>query len=101
MNKAENHQEWSKKIEKFKKSGKTKEDWCEKKNISLRQFNYWLKQFSEKTTETQWLPVEVKEDKNILSNSPLNIKIGEAIIEVYPGYDKEFLLEILTTLKSL
>jgi hypothetical protein len=116
MNKKENRQQWSKKIEEFKKSGKTKQEWCKKKNISLNQFNYWLKQEceaggavrilqpemlpAEKTTN-QWLPVKIKEKNKQLTVAYLNIKIGAVSIEVYPGYDKEFLLEILTTLKSL
>lgn len=100
MNK-KNRQYWSKKVEDFKRSGKTKEEWCQKKDVSLRQFSYWLRQFSEETTETQWLPVEIKPDNKNLSVPPLNIKIGAASIEVYPGYDKEFLLETLRTLQSL
>jgi hypothetical protein len=114
MNKKEKQQEWSKKIAEFKRSGKTKEEWCKKKNISIKQFNYWLKQECEaggavrnsqretppdKNTATQWLPLELKE--KVFTSNPLNIKIGAASIEVYPDYDKEFLLEILATLKSL
>lgn len=107
MNKAENHKYWSKKVAEFTKSGRTKAEWCQKKNISIKQFSYWLRQFSGKTTETQWLPVEISEQKEENRNFrnlqvfPLNIKIGAASIKVYPDYDKEFLLEILTTLKSL
>lgn len=97
MNTAESHKYWSKKVAEFKRSGKTKEEWCKKKNITIKQFNYWLRQFSEEKTETQWLPVEIK----TVTAAPLNIKIGAAIIEVSPGYDKEFLLETLRTLQSL
>lgn len=100
MNKEEKHKEWSKKIAEFERSGKRKEEWCKKKKISIKQFNYWYGQFSEENRETQWLPIEIKEEK-ILPVSPLNIKIGAASIEVYPGYDKEFLLDILITLKAL
>jgi hypothetical protein len=101
MKKEENHKYWSKKVAEFKKSGKTKEEWCQKKNITIKQFNYWLKQFPEENTKPQWLPVEVKEDKKNLPVSRLNIKIGAASIEVYPGYDNEFLLETLRILQSL
>lgn len=100
MNKAEKHKYWSKKVAEFKKSVKTKEEWCKKKNITIKQFNYWLKQFSEEKTEAQWLPVEIKE-KSIPTSNSLNIKIGAASIEVYPGYDKEFLLETLRILQTL
>ena len=101
MNKAEKEKYWSKKVAEFKRSGKTKEEWCIKKNITIKQFNYRLKQFSEDPVEPQWLPVEIKEENKNSPVSSLNIKIGVAIIEVNPGYDKEFLLETLRTLQSL
>ena len=103
---------WAEKILDFKNSGKTKETWCEKNNISLRQFSYWFKQLTRNQT-AQWIPVEIKESKadgvapilqeeiKILPVVPLNIKIGAASIEVYPDTDREFLLKILRTLQSL
>lgn len=100
MDKEEKKKYWSKKVGEYARSGKTKEEWCLKKNISLKQFNYWQKQFSEKTIEPQWLPIEVNECE-IPNSNALNIKVGEFSIEVNTGYNKELLLEILTTLKQL
>lgn len=101
MNKAENHKYWSKKVAEFKKSGKTKEEWCQKKNITIKQFTYWLRQFSDEETPTQWLPVEIKEENRSLTASPLNLKIGPATVEVHPGFDKAHLSSVLEVLKSL
>jgi len=101
MKKEEKQSYWSKKVAEFTRSGKTKEEWCIKKNISLKQFNYWLKQFSKEPTETQWMPVKIKEENKHLTVAPLNIKIGEISIEVSTGFDKELLAEVLNTLKSL
>jgi hypothetical protein len=97
MNKVENHKYWSKKIAEFRRSGKTKEEWCQKQNISNKQFTYWLRQFSGETTETQWLPVEIKEVERL----PLVLKVGTATIEVPSGFDKEHLLAVLEVLKGL
>ena len=103
MNNPQKAKEWKTKISKFKKSSMTKEAWCEKNNISLRQFNYWFKQLqsnsSTKNTITQWLPVEVAEEK--ITASPISIKIGSASVEVNSGFDKQLLSEILTILKTL
>ena len=125
MNKAENHKYWSSKVREFRESKKTKEEWCKKKNISVKQFNYWLRQFPTEDKTTQWLPVEInetdsgkmdskqsqvpasqaariwqKENRNS-SVSPFNIKIMTASIEVPPEFDKEHLSEVLKVLKSL
>jgi len=104
MKKEEKESYWSKKVAEFTRSGKTKEEWCLKKNITIKQFNYWLKQFYEEPVEAQWLQIEMSEQKEENKNSPvspLNIKIGEVSIEINHGYNKELLLEILTTLKQL
>ena len=101
MKKEEKERYWSKKVAEYTRSGKTKEEWCLKKNISLKQFSYWLKQFSKEPTGTQWLPVKIKEDNKHLTVAVLNIKIGEISIEVSTGFDKELLAEVLNTLKSL
>lgn len=97
MNKVENHKYWSKKIADFRRSGKTKEEWCIKQNISNKQFTYWLRQFSGETTETQWLPVEIKEVERL----PLVLKVGTATIEVPSGFDKEHLSSVIEVLKGL
>ena len=101
MNKAEKHKYWSKKIAEFKKSRKTKEEWCQKRNITIKQFNYWLRQFPREDTPTQWLPVEIKQEKEISKNSAIWVKIDAATVEVQPGFDKDHLSEVLKVLKTL
>ena len=97
--------EWSAKILKFKKSGKTPEEWCNEYNISMRQFSYWFRQFgqeagiSDNSLSTKWLPIEIKQNNSVPQF--LNVKIGGAIIEVNPGFDKEHLLDVLKILKGL
>lgn len=104
MSKTSTQTEWSVKISKFKKSGKTKEEWCRENNISTRQFNYWFRQetenFQAENTAQQWLPVEIKQDE-ISTGSSLSVKIGMATVEVNPGFNGELLLEVLKILKSL
>lgn len=91
---------WAKKVAQFRKSGKTKEEWCKKKNITLCKFAYWLRQFPAETTATQWLPVEIKQEKNPTS-SPISVKIGQATVEIHPGFDQDHLLAVLSTLTTL
>ena len=106
MSNTEKEKDWETKILNFEKSGSTKESWCEKNNISLRQFNYWFKllksKLSTKNTTTQWLPVEVtNEIEEKETTSPINIKAGSISVEVNTGFDRQLLSEILTILKTL
>jgi len=100
----EKQKEWTGKISDFEKSGKTKEVWCEKNIIGIRQLNYWIKRLTKNpSTENlskQWLPIEIKEEE-ISEAPPLSVKIGLATVEVHPGFDKELLLEVLKILKAL
>jgi hypothetical protein len=107
MTNSEKQKTWTENILDFQKSGKSKEAWCEKNNISLRQFSYWFSNLT-KNQPTHWLPVEIKESEFVRTESipeskksPINIKIGAASIEVYPDFEKDFLLEILRILQSL
>jgi hypothetical protein len=102
MSKTEKQKEWSARILKFKKSGKTPEEWCSENNISIRQFNYWFRQeaeISDNIPATKWMSVEIKQDVPI--NQFLHIKIGVATVEVKPNINKGFLLDVLKTLKAL
>lgn len=102
MDKTEKQKEWSAKIKKFKQSGKTPEEWCIENNISMRQFNYWHRQetgTSDSPQTTKWIPVKIKQDNHI--HQCLNIKIGMATVEVRPGVESAFLLDVLKTLKAL
>lgn len=110
MNNPEKIKEWSEKVSDFSKSGKSRQDWCKENNISVQQFAYWYGRIAKKQ-ETQWLPVDIIENEANIKESTiqdkndnltkLNIKIGVAAIEVSPNIDKELLLDILKTLKSL
>ena len=40
---------------------------------------------------SQWLPVAVREDSSMGQDNPLLIRVGEACIEVKPGYDPAML----------
>lgn len=99
---SEKQKEWSKKIKKFKQSGQTPEEWCSENNISMRQFNYWFRQETKKSDNihtTKWMPVKIKQDNPV--HQCLYIKIGIATVEVRPGIENSFLLDILKTLKAL
>lgn len=105
MNKEEREQlrkEWEAEITAFKASGQTATAWCAAKDIKPSKFHYWLRKYKSNDKPSQsshWLPVEVDEGH---SNAPVVlIKMGKAVVEVKPGYDKELLCDVLRTLTAL
>lgn len=111
MNNPEKIKEWTQKIADFNKSGKSKQNWCEENNITSQNFGYWYNRLSAPNQKTKWLPLKIEEDEvdkpdniieeQVLSITPINVKVGIVSIEVHPGFNKELLVDILTTLKAL
>lgn len=102
--KPELRKEWERRVARFRSSGQTQVAWCKENNLSLRQLGYWIKQI-EKTNsvlekETKWVPVFLDDNSQGLSET-LVIRIGDASIEVKPGFNSSFLVDVVRTLKSL
>ncbi len=105
MNKEEREQlrkDWEVRMADFKASGQTAKEWCNANNIKRSKLHYWLRKFGsneQSFKSSQWLPVEVDDTH---SNSHIVvIKIGKAVVEVKPGYNRELLFDILRTLSAL
>ena len=105
MEKTELQIEWERRIAVFKASGQTQSKWCQINNLSLHQLRYWLKkvELTTKSTpepSTKWIPVLMEESPQE-SNETLQIKIGQASIEVKSGFDSTFLADVVRTLTTL
>ncbi|TYQ12635.1 UNVERIFIED_CONTAM: hypothetical protein Cloal_3661 [Acetivibrio alkalicellulosi] len=93
MSEEKNLKMWRDIVEQFKKSGQNQTQWCKNNNVNLRSFNKWYNYFKKNNKETQdWVPLKVVEDQ---SNTTLNIKIGNAIIEVSEGFNSKLLAEVV------
>lgn len=96
--------EWELRIAEFKASGQTQAKWCAANNVKLHQLKYWLKKTKSKNgssaTSSHWVPVTM-DDSFDESKDTLHIKIGQAAIEVKPGFDPAFLSDVVRTLRSL
>lgn len=105
MGKNELHIEWERRITVFRASGQTQSKWCQVNNLSLHQLRYWLKKIElgmklAVEPSAKWLPVSMDESPEE-PNETLQIKIGQASIEVKPGFNPSFLADVLKTLKTL
>jgi hypothetical protein len=105
MEKTELQIEWERRIAVFRTSGQTQSKWCQVNNLSLHQLRYWLKKI-ELTTKsgaepaTKWIPVSMEEIP-LEPNETLQIKVGQASIEVKPGFNPSLLADVVRTLKAL
>ncbi|OIQ07770.1 hypothetical protein MOOR_26090 [Moorella thermoacetica] len=107
MTKAELQELWASRIAEYKMSGQSVREWCAThKGISPRQLWYWLRKYKDQEgvlspQSTRWLPVEVSEQSSGVHGNPLLIRIGQADIEVKPGFDPALLSQVVRVLVEL
>lgn len=104
MNKSELRMEWEQRIANFLSSGQSASKWCAVNEVSIHQFWYWKKRL--KTTQDsvedspKWLSLEMD---NSIENpkSRLVVRVGQASVEVEPGFDPKLLADVVRTLQSV
>jgi hypothetical protein len=87
-------------------SGMSQAAWCRENNINLRTFNYWYVKFKnaskQDSTKTSWLSIKVDElGKRENISSTIRIRIGNAVIEIIPGFDSDHLVKVVKVLNSV
>lgn len=104
------HKEWVKLIEEFKVSGKTQADWCRKKEIKVKAFNFHYRKYrrdeknkqaknkSQSKEKIEWIPV--KQIKPI-KKTTIDVRIGKAIINIENDYDESLFLKVVKSLEVL
>jgi hypothetical protein len=104
MPKTELRKEWERRISVFKASGQTQSKWCAANDLKIHQFKYWLKRIEDSNStqknSTQWTSVTIEEATEAADES-LHVKIGQASIEVKPGFNPTLLADLVRTLKTL
>lgn len=104
MTRTELRKEWETRIADFKASGESATTWCTARHLKIHQFYYWVKKCSSsQTTESpspKWLSIEVDRQPEESMNGLL-IRVGQAIVEVKPGFDPALLADVMQTLKGL
>ena len=103
VNKSELRMEWEQRIANFLSSGQSASKWCATNEVSIHQFWYWKKRIN--TTQVsvddspRWLSLEM-DDSIENPKSRLVVRVGQASVEVEPGYSK-LLIDVVRTLQSL
>ena len=105
MTRLEQRIEWEKRIEAFKESGLNATAWCKLHDLKPHQFNYYLYKDRPQNqltapAATRWLSVEIEDSATTPDQTSLLVKVGEATIEVKPGFDPALLCQLVRTLSA-
>ena len=88
---------WIERIAEFEASGLSGAKWCAARGFRENQLSYWRRKLNhQKPEETCWLALNISEPEPALT-----IKIGQALIELKPGFDQELFVTAVKLLKSL
>ena len=104
MKKSELRIEWEQRIANFLSSGQSASKWCAANEVSIHQFWYWkkrLKNTQDNVNDSpKWLSLEMDDSIENLK-SRLIVRVGQASVEVEPGFDPRLLADVVRTLQSL
>lgn len=105
MTRAEQRQEWETRIASYRASGQSAKEWCAANGMKPHQLWYRLRHDragkSNCAMSTRWLSVAVAGPTyGEHDNDALLIRIGDAYIEVRPGFDPDLLSGVVRALSA-
>jgi hypothetical protein len=101
---------WRTRVADFRASGLSGAAWCAAHQVKEHQLWYWVGKFKADIdhedrqrdhTEARFIPVRVEESAPKVTDKPLSVRVGPAVIEVSPGYNSDLLRDVVHTLASL
>jgi hypothetical protein len=104
MTKTEYRNEWESRVVNFKSSGMGVTVWCKANNVNKERFKYWLYKNNKPTitpaakTSKQWIAIETAPVALNKQESILIINIGQASIQIKPGFDAVLLGDVVKAL---
>lgn len=94
---------WEQRLADHATSGKSVATWCREHSIRDNQFYYWRKKLRMDQVEhnhpVKWLPLEV-EQANCVPGS-IAVHVGQATVEIKPGFDPQLLCQIIKALQTI
>jgi transposase-like protein len=98
--------QWRQRVADFRASGLSGAAWCAAHQLKEHQLWYWVRRFADETSSqthvspVRFLPVEVRESTSP-SQHPLIVRVGQAAIEVHPGFDPSLLRDVVRSLSGV
>lgn len=107
--KEEDRKLWTERINDYRSSGLTAVKWAEDRGIAVHKLRYYISKFnkekkkdlSQEPKEIQWasvVPAEAKVENKC--NNLLKVIIGNATIEVNPGFDESAFQSVVRILSQ-
>jgi len=105
MTKTELRKEWAARVAAYKASGQSASAWCEANNLNPRHLWYWLRKYKNIETPaikpSPWLSVAVSELKPNSTQGTLLVRVGQATVEIKPGFNTALLSDVVRILAEL
>lgn len=104
MTRADRQHERETLVAAYRASGQSAKEWCFANGLRLNQLKYMIRKErtrkSNTPVSTRWLPVEVSTSAPGIHSEALLVRVGEAYIEVKPGFDPALLQDVVRVLGS-
>jgi len=104
MSKNENKENWLNLVKKYETSGLSQKAFCEKNNLKLSSFRYWVSKASSNPSDKK----DYKEEFEFASisisqeiSSAIAVEASGISISVSGDYDEILLLRLIKTLKNI
>lgn len=100
-------EEWEGRIAQYKASGMTQIEWCQHQEISIHKLKYWLyksdRQKHNSDNKPKWVPLAIEDESSSFNdtNETMQIKIGQATIEIKSDFDPTFLANVVKVLNTV
>ena len=105
MTRAERQHERETLVTAYRTSGQTAKEWCCANGLKPNQLKYMLRREragkNNSLISTRWLPVEVSTPAPGIHNEALLVRVGEACVEVKPGFDPTLFSGVVQVLLTL
>jgi hypothetical protein len=97
---------WIERIQDYKASSLTAAKWCEENGLSINSLRYYTHKFNkekkeQESNQTKWATVTPAPKENTVNEAQtIKVTIGQAIIEIVPGFDSNTFETLVRILKE-
>lgn len=91
---------WRQRVAEFRASGQSGAAWCAAYQIKESQLWYWVRRFPAESPSSPSSPRFVPVGIHEAGSDPLVVRVGQAAIEIRPGYDPQLLCQVVQTLSA-
>jgi hypothetical protein len=97
------HDIWKERIADYRSSKLKAQEWCNKNNVSIKTFYYWIRRFNKETITSSGEPNEfvpvTTQDIIINTSVPIVIRLGKIEIDISDNCHVDTLRKVLEALE--